>query len=78
MIHVLTGALLIAIGYMVRFKRWSWLIAGYNTSSEKEKATYDVVALCTGVGNVMFMLGSIALVGSLGEFLRIAWILRIS
>ena len=78
MIHALTAAMLIAIGYMVRFKQWSWLIAGYNTSSKDEKDTYDTEALCSGVGNAMFVLGGIVLIGSLGEFLRIAWLWRIS
>jgi len=46
--------LLIVLGYLVKYKKWSWLIAGYNTSSKKEKAKYNTLALCSGVGNFLF------------------------
>ena len=75
--HVIIGILLIILGYLVRFKQWSWLIAGYNTSSKEEKAKYDKVALCTAVGNFMFIAGGIVFIASLGEFLEVGWIISL-
>ncbi len=74
MILLLTGLLLILIGYLVKYKQWTWLIAGYNTSSKKEKAKYDTVALCHGVGNIMFSLGGIVFISFIGELLEIEWV----
>jgi len=69
-----TGLLLVILGYLMKVKQWSWLIAGYNTSSEEEKAKYDTVALCNGVGNFMYFLGLVVFVASFGHFLESRWI----
>ncbi len=61
MIHFMVGIPLIILRYMVRFIRWSCLIASYNASSRAEKAKYDRTALCTAVGYFMFMLGALFL-----------------
>lgn len=67
--HIGIALLLGGLGYLVRYRRWSWLIAGYNTSSRKAKEEYDPEALCRGVGGFLFLLGGSLLPAALGEFL---------
>ncbi|NLY10246.1 MAG: DUF3784 domain-containing protein, partial [Firmicutes bacterium] len=45
MIHLGSAILMLIFSYLVKVKRWSWLIAGYNTSSKAEKDKYDEEAL---------------------------------
>ena len=68
------AALLALVGYLIRFRRWAWLISGYNTSSKAAKARYDVVALTRGVGNFVFLLAAIMLVGGLGALVGVEWV----
>jgi hypothetical protein len=72
--HIGIGLLLVILGYLMKVKQWSWLIAGYNTSSAEEKAKYDTTALCNGVGNFMFFLGSTLFLASVGFVLEASWI----
>jgi len=74
MIHILIGLLMLVLGYLVKYRQWSWLIAGYNTSSAEEKAQYDTTALCSGVGNFLFVLAALLFIAALGEYLERAWI----
>ncbi len=78
MIHILIALLMLVLGYLVKYKRWCWLIAGYNTSSKKEKAQYDTAALCSGVGNFLFILAALLFVAALGEYLDRAWIVSVA
>lgn len=57
---------LFIIGYFVRFKKASFLISGYNTSSKSEKEKYNEEALCKAVGNLVFLLGFILLIPPIG------------
>ena len=52
---------------MIKVKRWSWLIAGFNTSSATAKAKYDEVALCNATGNFLYSLASALLLPALGN-----------
>ena len=61
--------LLFIFGYLVRFKKMSFLIAGYNTASKKEKEKYDEEALCKAVGNLLFLLSLINLILPVGLYL---------
>jgi len=74
MIHILIGLLMLVLGYLVKYRRWSWLIAGYNTSSAEEKDQYDTAALCNGVGNFLFILATLLFIAALGEYMDRAWI----
>lgn len=58
------AAVLAIIGWLIRFKKMTWLISGYNTSSAKKKAQYDTDKLCRYVGDFVFILaGVLALTG---------------
>ncbi|WP_035571536.1 DUF3784 domain-containing protein [Halonatronum saccharophilum] len=78
MTHIVMGLLLIVLAYLIRYRKWSWLIVGYNTSSKEEKKKYNKEALCNGVGNLLFILSGIAFVAALGEFWRVGWIVSFS
>ena len=68
----------VLLGALIKYTKWAWLIAGYNTSPQKEKEKYDTDALCNGVGNFLFILGATMLVGSLGEYFNINWLISAS
>ena len=68
------GVLLILLGICVRFLKWSWLIAGYNTLSKEKKAEYDEIGLCKFVGNLLFVLAVFALIGDYGISINLSWV----
>lgn len=59
MILFIPAALLLIIGWLIRFKKVTWLISGYNTSSKKKKEEYDPEKLCRYVGNFVFVLAGV-------------------
>jgi hypothetical protein len=65
MILIIIAAVLALIGRLIKIKKLTWLISGYNTASAKKKAQYDVDKLCCYVGNFVFVLaGILALTGA--------------
>lgn len=50
---------LLLVGWLVKYRKWTWLIAGYNTASKREKETYDIDKLTRHVGNLIFILAGI-------------------
>ena len=77
MTHIGMGILLIFLGYLVKVKKMTWLIAGYNTSPAKKKQEYDIDALTDGMGKFLYLLGAISLVGSIGEIFHLLWLLKL-
>ena len=73
-----TAIALIILGYLIKYKKWSFLIAGYNTSSKEEKEKYDEDALCRAIGNLLFLLGGITFLSSLGSLFKISWVINFS
>ena len=53
-IHGCAGLLFIILGIVFFCGKGSFLIAGYNTASPKEKERYDEKALCRAMGGLMF------------------------
>ena len=68
------GVLLAVIGYLLRFRQWSWLVSGYNTSSKATKDRYDVPALTRGVGNFTFFLAGIQVLAGIGFMAGVEWV----
>lgn len=60
------AVLLFVVGWLVKYRKWAWLIAGYNTSSKKQKERYDLEKLTRVVGNLIFSLAGIFLAMALG------------
>lgn len=48
----------------------AWIIAGYNTMSDSEKAQYDEVALCKFMGKIMYGVSLSIIVIALSEFIN--------
>ena len=59
--------LMVLLGFLIKVKRWSWLIAGFNTSSPKRKARYDETALCNATGNFLYLLSGALFLPLLGD-----------
>lgn len=59
MIFFLPTAVLLIIGWLIKYKKVTWLISGYNTASKEQKQRYDTEKLCRYVGNFLFILAGI-------------------
>lgn len=77
-VPLIIGLLLLVLGYLIKYKKWSWMIAGYNTSSKEEKEKYDELALCSFIGSFLFLLACILFVGALGSYLGAYWLISFS
>lgn len=55
-INIFISLLLFVIGAFIKYKKVTWLISGYNTSSKEEKEKYDIDKLTHYVGNFIFLL----------------------
>lgn len=76
------GILIIAIPFLVfsiilSKGKGAWLLTGYNTMSDSEKAEYDEVALCKCMGKVMYGITSSILLIALAELLDQQYLLII-
>ena len=64
-VFLIPAAVLALLGWLIKFKKVTWLISGYNTASKKEKERYDVDKLCRHMGNFIFTLAGIFLMMAL-------------
>lgn len=64
----LVGLFLILMGFAVHIKKWYFLISGYNTMSEEQKANVDVESLGRLVGIYCYLNGVILIVMGLLHF----------
>lgn len=51
----------------------AFLIAGYNTMSKEEKATYDTKALCKAVGKLLIILTALMMLFPLTQYVESMW-----
>lgn len=65
-IHGLIIALFVILGIVFLCGKGSFLIAGYNTSSQAEKNKTDEKALCKAMGKLMFVLAACVLLIAIG------------
>lgn len=70
--NVLAGGLMLFLGIIIRVFNLSGLIAGYNTSSPKEKAKYNEKALTRFVGSMLIVSGGILLIAGIFVVLNVA------
>ncbi len=73
---LIVATLMGVVGYLIRFRRWAWLIAGYNTSSPATKETYDLPELTSGVGNFAFLIAGLLVVAGVGDLLGLPWLMK--
>lgn len=45
--------------WIVKIKKVTWLISGYNTASKEKKEEYDVEKLCKYFGNFLYALAGV-------------------
>ena len=67
--------LFVILGLVFRSGRGAFLIAGYNTASEKEKAETDERKLCKYMGRLMFLLAGCQLVMMSSQVFGKLWLL---
>ena len=68
MTFLLISLAFVLIGWLIKVKKATWLISGYNTASKERKEQYDVDKLCHYFGNFMFTLAGIYFLMSMGIF----------
>lgn len=78
MFHLVLALSIALLGYLIKHKRISWLIAGYNTAPKRVKDKIDEAALCTAVGNFILLLSSCLLVGAVGEIISLGILINAS
>jgi hypothetical protein len=54
------GLFFFLLGWLIKYRRQYWLIAGYNTATPEEQAQTDIRGLSTSLGNGLFALGIFA------------------
>jgi hypothetical protein len=54
------GLLFITLGALIKYAKWYWLIAGYNTATPEEKKNIDIEALSKVVSNAL-LAGGVAM-----------------
>lgn len=55
---LVVALIILIIGLLVKYKKVTWLISGYNTSSKEKQAEYDIEKLTKYFGNFLFVLTS--------------------
>lgn len=79
MMYLIPAGILFFMGWLIRDKKVTWLISGYNTASAKEKEKYDLEKLTRLMGGFLFLLGGVFLLMFLAVMIlpdqgeRIAW-----
>lgn len=61
----------LALGVMIRFFKWYWLISGYNTMSRERKQEVDTENLGRFMGNCLFLMAGVMVAGGLMTYYKI-------
>ncbi|WP_320163050.1 DUF3784 domain-containing protein [uncultured Trichococcus sp.] len=69
MIFFFPTVMLLIVGWLIKYKKVTWLISGYNTAPREEKQKYDIEKLCKYMGNFIFVLASIFFVMAITSLL---------
>ena len=78
MTYFIAAALLAVMAWLVKYKKVTWLISGYNTASTEEQQKYDVDKLCRYYGNFLFVLTAIMLIMAILSVLLPAYLALIT
>lgn len=73
LIMVLVSLLFIVLGILIKNFRWYWLISGYNTMPREKKKNVDTEGLGALIGNSMFVIAGIMLLGGLLNHMGYWW-----
>lgn len=69
MIFFFPTVMLLIVGWLIKYKKVTWLISGYNIAPKEEKQKYDIEKLCKYMGNFIFILASIFFVMAITSLL---------
>lgn len=69
--------LLLFIGFCIKYLKFYFLIAGYNTANKEDKRLIDIKGLSKFMGNYFLIAGAAALVSMIAEYLQFYWALEI-
>ncbi len=61
MLFIVIAIMVGIFGWLIKVKKVTWLISGFNTASEEKKAEYDIEKLCKYYGNFLYILSTIYL-----------------
>lgn len=64
-ILIFVGILLIIFGILIKYFKFYWLISGYNTMSKEKRKNVDTEGLGRFMGNFLFLLGGILILGAI-------------
>jgi hypothetical protein len=59
MLQFLPALLLFIAGWLIKYKKATWLISGYNIAPRREKERYDIEKLTRLMGNFVFLLAGL-------------------
>jgi len=68
-VNILVGLVILILALAIKIFKLSFLIAGYNTASKKEKEKYDEKKLVNYVGNMLIIVALILIIGGLPSIL---------
>ena len=69
--------MLVGLGILFALGKGAFLIAGYNTMSEKEKARYDEKKLMKNMSLMMFCCAACTTVGLIGTIINRHWLVNL-
>ena len=69
MIFLFPAFILLILGYLIKVRKMTFLISGYNTSSTSQQEKYNIDELTKQVGNFVYGLSLIMFVLSIGLML---------
>lgn len=72
-INLIIGLFLLILGFCIKQFKMSYLIAGYNTSSKKERSKYNKNKLVRVIGNLIMYSSLILIIGGLLSFFYIRY-----
>jgi phosphoglycerol transferase MdoB-like AlkP superfamily enzyme len=73
LIMILVSLLLVGVGILIKHFKWYWLISGYNTMPSQKKKNVDTEGLGNLLGNSMFVIAGILLLGALINSMGYTW-----
>lgn len=60
---LVTAIIFILLGALIKYGKFYFLIAGYNTMSKEEKENYNIEGIATLFRNVMFGMAALMIIG---------------
>lgn len=73
LIMSLISLLFVVLGILIKYFKWYWLISGYNTMSPEKKKNVDAQGLGKFIGNSMFVIAGIFLLGVFINSMGYVW-----